>query len=186
MSGRYSPAMRPIIIVAVLAVTLAGCVGSMVAPPAANGPASTASGATTALPSDATPQPLPTPSLHQMGEAYLVIASAANRSLDRHRSHLYPNTVKGWHDACLELSLIEEQFINDLAALKFTPAIQPLADELIAKEKAFLDIVRKCTKIKTLSALKSNDAKASTADKTRLKAAVKLRLALGLSTAPLY
>lgn len=176
--------IRPLAAVLLAAACLVGCATS----PLTLSVAPTSPPVATPTPGNtvATPSPIPTPTLLALGEAYLVLATEANRWRERLDVAVvigvYQRTLESWHRVCRVLVDTDQRFIDGVAAIPFTTPFKTLARDLIAKRRVVAALDTKCLKAKTRASAEKFFLQIVTADGPAGRASEKLRLALGLAT----
>ena len=133
------------------------------------------------------PTPEPTPSWHKLQEAYVVAADRATHSYSAMfaRQGLYTNTVEHQQRWCESFLSIDDEFLADLQEIPWTDDYKVQVQAVMDRTQDVIDILTKCTKAKTLKAIKAIEKKVDPAYSKRAAAVDILRHDLHLPPKPM-
>jgi hypothetical protein len=125
------------------------------------------------------------PVVHALAAPYLGFATDFGTRTNAAFQPLYkPAAVRVWNKQMTTLAAIEQDYIDGVSGLPWTPELQALVDPLMDEHRAIQAIEKKLSKAKTVKAINSLDDALTKAEVPTRASAAALRLAMGLSTAP--
>lgn len=133
------------------------------------------------------PTPEPTASWHKLQEMYVVAADQATRSYSAMfvNQRIYTNTVEHQQRWCASFLAIDTEFLADLQDIPWTDEYKAQAKAVMDRTKDVIDILTKCTKAKTLKAIRSIEKKVDPAYSKRAVVVDTLRHDLHLPPKPM-
>ena len=125
------------------------------------------------------------PAAAALGPQYLALTDAwITHMTDAYKPLARSVPVKVWNKQMKKITAIDGGFIDSVAALPWTPELQPLADAWREAQQASLSAYRAMSKEKTVRGIDALQRSLERGLEPRKAASAALRLAMGIATAP--
>jgi hypothetical protein len=183
--------MRINILIGLLVVGLAGC-GTVTAPSAIPTPAAKPSAtlATVSPPPAPSPTgavagetaPAPTPSLLQVGEAYLVVWNKYDHVVDQINSRHLRRTVSDYRAWCRETDAAVLEYVDGLESIAFGPDQVNAASYLVARAQKYASRLKQCAGYTSLAKIQKLEPLIEKSGRFQANGETALRKALNLPT----